>query len=316
METRRQLYRRRPILPSHAILTSLLACTAGPGEVAQSASAAPVTAETEGSSPPSRILAVGDLHGDREAALAVLRMAGVVDASGHWSAGNTVLVQTGDTTDRGPDSKGVIDLLRQLSTEAQAAGGRVEALLGNHETMNLLGDWRYVSPADLAGFGGSEARQSAFGPEGDYGRWLRARDTVARVGDTIFVHGGVTPTFASRGIDAINSAVRDAVQAGDRSAPVLGAEGPLWFRGYVQQPEAEACPQLAAALAHLDAKRMVVGHTTRRDGRVEVRCGGRLAVIDTGISAHYGGHLAAWTATDGDASVLYPTGPLDVVDPE
>ncbi|MFT4623429.1 MAG: 3',5'-cyclic AMP phosphodiesterase CpdA [Myxococcota bacterium] len=262
-----------------------------------------------------RLVAIGDLHGDSAAAQAVLQLAGLVDESGHWAGGDTVLVQTGDTTDRGPDSRGVLDLLRRLSDEAVAAGGRVVPLLGNHETMNLLGDWRYVSAEDLLGFGGEAARREALGATGEYGQWLRGRDTVALIDGTVFVHGGVTPAFAKHGVDAMNAAVRDAVIAGDRSAQVIGADGPLWYRGYVQDPPSDACPRLDQALASLGAQRMVVGHTTRRNGRVEVRCGGRLTVIDTGISAHYGGHLAAWVADSGDAAVLYPSGRVDLEDP-
>ena len=53
-------------------------------------------------------------------------------------------MQTGDLLDRGTDGRKVLDLLMRLEGEARKAGGRVHALLGNHEVMNMLGDLRYV----------------------------------------------------------------------------------------------------------------------------------------------------------------------------
>ena len=90
--------------------------------------------------------------------------------------------------------------------------------------------------------------------------------------------------------------------------------GPTWFRGYSKLPEAEACALLEQALGSLGARRMVVGHTTSR-GEIDVRCGGRFAVIDVGISAHYGHHLGAWESIEGDARALRTTGTADIVDP-
>lgn len=45
-----------------------------------------------------RIVAVGDLHSDLPQALAVLRMAKLVDVEGNWSGGQDTLVQTVSTT--------------------------------------------------------------------------------------------------------------------------------------------------------------------------------------------------------------------------
>ena len=74
-------------------------------------------------------------------------------------------------------------------------------------------------------------------------------------------------------------------------------------------------PTLGQSLAALDAKRMVVGHTTQSSGRILSRCGGRLLVIDIGISDHYGAHLGALELTNDDARALYPEGPVDLEDP-
>lgn len=260
------------------------------------------------------MVAVGDLHADLDDALSVLRMAGLIDASAHWSGGRAVLVQTGDTTDRGPDSKEVIELLQRLGPEAEAAGGQVVALLGNHEAMNLTGDLRYVSPLDVADFGSAAARAQAFGPQGALGSWLLDRDVVQKVDDTIYAHGGISPAWAARGLGAINDAARAALRSDPRAA-VLGPEGPLWLRDYLLADEALACPQLQRALDALGARRMVVGHTTQRSGRIAVRCGGALLGIDTGISSHYGDNHAALEILAGDARALYPAGPEDLPDP-
>jgi hypothetical protein len=46
----------------------------------------------------------------------------------------------------------VLDLLMQLETQAAAAGGRVIALLGNHEVMRMMRDLRYVSAEEYDAF--------------------------------------------------------------------------------------------------------------------------------------------------------------------
>lgn len=99
-----------------------------------------------------RIVAIGDLHGDYEKFAAMLRTARVLDADNRWSGGATHLVQLGDVPDRGPDTRRIIDLLRALEAPARRAGGRVHALIGNHEAMNVEGDLRYVHPGEYAAF--------------------------------------------------------------------------------------------------------------------------------------------------------------------
>jgi hypothetical protein len=261
-----------------------------------------------------RVVAVGDLHGDLDAALGVLAMAGLVDGQGAWIGGDAILVQTGDTTDRGPRSLGVMELMRRLEGEAAAAGGAVHALLGNHEAMNLRGDWRYVSEEDVAEFGGLEARKAAFAAEAPIGAWLREADTAVIVEGVVFVHGGIRPQWAALGAPGISKAVQEAL-AGRASPEILGDEGPLWYRGYALAPEPVACAELTEALTALAARRMVVGHSTRKDGRIASRCGGQLLLIDTGISAHYGGNTAALEIRQNDAKALYPEGAVDLPDP-
>jgi hypothetical protein len=105
-----------------------------------------------GAQPSTRIVAVGDLHGDYAAYSAIMVAAGLVDRRGRWAGGRTIFVQTGDVPDRGPDSRRIQRDLMRLQREAARAGGRVVALVGNHEAMNVTGDLRYVHPGEYAAF--------------------------------------------------------------------------------------------------------------------------------------------------------------------
>ena len=139
-----------------------------------------------------RIVAVGDVHGDFDQFVKVLRAAGVVDEKNNWKAGKTHLVQTGDVLDRGGNSRKAMDLLMKLETQAAKAGGAVHALIGNHEAMVLLGDWRYVHRGEVESFGSAAAFREAMGPKGRYGRWIRSHNTIIRINDTVFVHAGIS----------------------------------------------------------------------------------------------------------------------------
>jgi hypothetical protein len=285
-----------------------------PPHAAPAPAPAPAAGLPEDRVQPPRVVAVGDIHGDPAALQTVLAMAALVDDAGHWTGGRAVLVQTGDSTDRGPDSRGVLAMLRALEAEARAAGGDVVPLLGNHEVMNMQGDWRYVSPADLASYGGEAPRKAAFAAEGEDGRWLRGLDAVALVEGTVFCHGGVDANWARRGVEELNLLVRagiDSAAVASRvpGADVLGPDGPLWNRAFLLEDEPAVCPELDGALAALGADRMVVGHTTQDSGRVGSRCAGKLWGIDTGISAHYGNHYAAIEIVGDTVRELLPPTP-------
>ncbi len=107
----------------------------------------------------SRIVAIGDVHGAYDNLIAVLQNAGIIDKKKRWSGGTTHLVQTGDVLDRGDKERDVMDLLRKLESQAQKAGGRVHALLGNHEIANLLGRFRDVTPGGFEAFRSERSRE-------------------------------------------------------------------------------------------------------------------------------------------------------------
>ncbi|KAJ3680891.1 hypothetical protein LUZ60_015380 [Juncus effusus] len=99
------------------------------------------------SAPGRRIVAVGDLHGDLSQTRNALEIAGILRPNGFdWIGGDTVLVQLGDILDRGEDEIAILSLLKSLKIQAKSKGGAVFQVNGNHETMNVEGDFRYVDP--------------------------------------------------------------------------------------------------------------------------------------------------------------------------
>jgi hypothetical protein len=105
----------------------------------------------------TRVVAIGDVHGALPEFESILKETGLVDArrgaGGGWAGGNSVLVQLGDVVDRGPKTRGSLDLLMELErSAAKQKKGNVVALLGNHEVMAMMGDMRYVSPEDYQSF--------------------------------------------------------------------------------------------------------------------------------------------------------------------
>jgi hypothetical protein len=100
----------------------------------------------------SRVVVFADVHGAYGALVELLRSTGVIDADLRWSAGSAHVVSLGDLLDRGAETRAVLDLVMRLQREAQDAGGRMHVVLGNHELMSLLGDWRYVAAGDYESF--------------------------------------------------------------------------------------------------------------------------------------------------------------------
>lgn len=276
-----------------------------------------------------RIVAVGDVHGDYAGFVAVLRMTGVIDGENRWTGGRTHLVQTGDVLDRGPDSRKVMDLLMNLEKSAAKAGGRVHALIGNHEAMNLYGDLRYVSAGEFAAFRDDKSQKRLeevweresetmspkpgeeqkakwlserppgwvehrlqFGPQGRYGRWIRSHKTIVKINDILFLHGGISPKFVDFDVRKINDAVRRELDDFSRmkeDGAVMNSEGPLWYRGLAAEETPRGEEELKEVLRSFGAKRIVIGHTPT-PGKVRSLYGGRIVTIDVGLSSVYGGH--------------------------
>jgi hypothetical protein len=266
-----------------------------------------------------RVVAVGDVHGDYDQFVAVLRSAGLIDEGATWIGGKTHLVQTGDVLDRGDDSRKAMDLLMRLEEEAAKAGGAVHALIGNHEAMNVYGDLRYVWPGEYAAFRDADSEKArdelykveqkafpdrkqwdaerplgfaehrrAFGPEGKYGKWIRGHNAVIRIDDTLFLHGGISPKFADWTIRRINEQIR--AELGDFTKIEQGIlqdeSGPLWYRGLARENEKALEDHLRKVLFNYKVERIAIGHTFT-EGAITPRFDGKVLLIDIGLSRFF-----------------------------
>eukprot|EP00919_Chromeraceae_sp_WS-2016_P018272 GHVR01043451.1.p1 GENE.GHVR01043451.1~~GHVR01043451.1.p1 ORF type:complete len:321 (+),score=88.10 GHVR01043451.1:127-1089(+) len=239
-----------------------------------------------------RVITLGDIHSDGINAKLILTAAGLVDSNGHWTGGNTMLIQLGDIVDRGPDTKLLYKWFRQLRKEAALSGGKVIQLLGNHEPMQILGLLQYVTPEDFNNYGGAAKRAAAFSKDGLDGKYIRNLDTVVMVNGIVFVHAGLTPELGKKGIKYVNEEVRKSLneyEEGSRpsyDSLLFAEDGPLWNRHYSTGDEISACSDLNKTLKYLNGTKMIVGHTIQEGGNVNTRCNGNFILSDTGGSRY------------------------------
>ena len=209
-----------------------------------------------------RVVAIGDVHGDLDAFVGILQRTRLIDPTRRWSGANSILVQTGDFLDHGPQARAVMDLLMSLQNAAPRQGGRVIVLMGNHEAMNIYGDLRDVSSSDYASFAddrpntrkpkadpsrpaGFAERCEAFSADGRYGKWLRSLPAIARINDSIFLHGGIDPDLAPESVEKLNDAIASEIKAFDTYREFLAGKK-------IAQPCDTLDQTAAAARAALD----------------------------------------------------------------
>ena len=267
-----------------------------------------------------KIVAVGDIHGDFDVLLGSLFSGGVINQKGKWVGGNTVVVQVGDILDKGgrgrddglelDDSEWrIICYLEQLQKQASQDGGLVSLLIGNHEIMNLKGDFRYTTQATLDYFGGEEGRREAFKPGGPIFQKLACMmNGIVKVGSWVFVHAGLIPeTLADYdkedGLEQLNGDLRNYflgnIDKNDNKWETINNlfqnnDGFIWTREFGN--DNVDCGLLEEALSMELVKNddgssaggLVVGHTPKMYENINGKCNNKLYAIDRGMSSAFG----------------------------
>ena len=210
---------------------------------------------------------VGDIHGQYERLLELLRGADLIDEALEWAGGAARVWFMGDFFDRGPGGIETVDLVMRLQAEESDAGGQVEALIGNHEPLILsarrFGEtrngWGSTFLWDWRRNGGNDEDLDRLTSR--HVEWLSSLPAMARVGDLLLVHADA-PFYSSYGqsIAEVNRAFRkllhgDDVDAWDR---LLGQFSER--RAYLDRdPDGRA--RAAQFLADFGGDRIVHGHT-------------------------------------------------------
>ena len=166
--------------------------------------------------------------------------------------------------------------------------------------------------------------QRAWAPDGELGRWAAGNPAVVRLGDSLFVHGGISAAYANVPVDEINRRVSAALKAREtaQTSIINDPMGPLWYRGLITRgaldqegwsiatattPALAATPrpsidaELDMVLKGFGVRRLVIAHTPSLKG-IDISHSGKLVRIDTGNSRYYKGQLSWLEIAGGQAT--------------
>ena len=261
-----------------------------------------------------RVIVIGDVHGDIERVFACLRAAQVLNDSNEWVAQppDTFVVQMGDQLDSKNREVGypnwesvpdlvLLNLMNELDDLAKPHGGRVLSLLGNHEIMNIFGDFSYVSPFSMMQTGGIPSARSDLIRTNFINEILK-RYVILKIGNLLFCHAGLLPehlNLIGENIDKLNQVFRDKM-CGNQIDPisekilndvVFSTSGLLWTRKYAEMASSpvgsialDAC--LSIVLRTTRCTTMFIGHNTLEN--VSIMSNGGLIFTDACFSRAYG----------------------------
>lgn len=225
---------------------------------------------------------VSDIEGELDGFKRLLIANRILDENNNWTFGTGKLVICGDLMDRGSQVFELFEFLINLEAQAKRAGGEVHTILGNHDLMNLYGDYRYVSKPYLDTTGKPTDQYLKLIARGSkWGDWLRSKNIVEKIGGMLFLHAGISSQILNLGysIDELNAACKPFYGVRQKELPpdrkvLFGANSPFWYRGYFMRPRASA-ELIDSTLRQYGVKHIIVGHT----------------IVKRNIASYYGGKV-------------------------
>ncbi|MEM1121397.1 MAG: metallophosphoesterase, partial [Bacteroidota bacterium] len=110
-------------------------------------------------------------------------------------------------------------------------------------------------------------------------RWMKSKNTMEKIGDILFVHGGISPEMAATNftIEQVNNIVRRRLKYGPARDPfdkmdedfLFASHGPLWYRGmasaYRNYYKKCTTRDIDKALKRYKVNHIAIGHTIAHD---------------------------------------------------
>jgi hypothetical protein len=222
---------------------------------------------------PNKIFAVSDIEGNIYAFHKLLRANNIIDQQSNWNFGDGHLVLVGDFVDRGLNVTQCLWLIYKLEKQAKEQGGCVHFILGNHEIQNLNGQNHHVRSkyTKLASKLGLDYNTDFYGAKSEMGRWLRTKNTIEKIGDILFVHGGISQELLNLklSIDEINQNVRNNIGSSNYtdtiSKIIHGDKGPLKDRGFGHSQNSDAYITIKNVKKYFNVSTIIIGHSTVND---------------------------------------------------
>lgn len=224
-----------------------------------------------------RIIVIGDVHGDIKRFKNILINASIINNNLEWIAepSNTIVVQIGDQVDslnRDPNIQeweiledyNLLYFTNSLDNIAKAKGGRLISLIGNHELMNVIGNFSYVSNKSKF-----TNRYNYFMPKGTLSPILAKRPLILKIGDLYFCHAGIRKHHIdilkkyNKNLLYINEIWKEFILTGQININdkeifdkiILDMDGILWTRDIDQDSDLESFTN------EINCSYMFVGHT-------------------------------------------------------
>lgn len=231
---------------------------------------------------PEKLVAISDIEGNFNAFSSFLINNGIVDENLNWKFGNGNLVLVGDFVDRGENVTQVLWLIYKLEQQAKLVGGRVHFVIGNHEVLNFQGNGgynteKYIKVAqEISGYEEWEkAIAFMYSDKTELGKWLQSKNVIEKIGDYIFVHGGLSTDLLKYelSLNDINKKTREHWDENLYTDPgndevantLVGRRSPIWYRGLVKRYKSYYDKidenNLDKILNYYSAKKIVIGHT-------------------------------------------------------